>query len=196
MPEIVQFPEPRITRFLFASKPMAIVWGIVRVYVGWVWLAAGWAKVTNPAWVGADAGAAVSGYLRGALARADADPPTVSSWYAWLVDNVFLPNATAMSYMVAFGEVLVGLALILGLLVGLSAFFAGFMNANFLLAGTLSTNPAMFILATWLVLAWRVAGYYGLDYWVLPLVGAPRGATFDGGRPTRPPAPDGAVHQP
>jgi thiosulfate dehydrogenase (quinone) large subunit len=32
----------------------------------------------------------------------------------------------------------------------------------------------MFVLATWLVLAWRVAGYWGLDYWVLPWLGAPR----------------------
>jgi len=49
------------------------------------------------------------------------------------------------------------------------------MNVSFMLAGTLSSNPIMFILATWLVLAWRIAGYYGLDYWVLPLLGAPAG---------------------
>jgi thiosulfate dehydrogenase [quinone] large subunit len=47
------------------------------------------------------------------------------------------------------------------------------MNANYLLAGTVSTNPILFILATWLVLAWRVAGWWGLDRWALPLVGVP-----------------------
>jgi thiosulfate dehydrogenase [quinone] large subunit len=31
----------------------------------------------------------------------------------------------------------------------------------------------LFILATWLVLAWRVAGWWGLDRWALPLVGVP-----------------------
>jgi thiosulfate dehydrogenase (quinone) large subunit len=30
-------------------------------------------------------------------------------------------------------------------------------------ASQLGNNPLMFILATWLVLAWRVAGYWGLD---------------------------------
>jgi thiosulfate dehydrogenase [quinone] large subunit len=45
------------------------------------------------------------------------------------------------------------------------------MNASYLLAGTLSTNPLLFILATWLVLGWRVAGYWGLDRWVLPKLG-------------------------
>jgi thiosulfate dehydrogenase [quinone] large subunit len=84
-----------------------------------------------------------------------------------------------MSYLVAFGEFLVGVALIVGLLTGVSAFFGGLMNANYLLAGTVSTNPVLFILATWLVLAWRVAGYYGLDYYVLPLIGAPRGPDFN-----------------
>lgn len=188
MPQTVYYPEPSITRFLFASKPMAVVWGIARVYLGWSWFAAGWGKVTSPAWVGEGAGTAVSGYLQGALARAAADPPSVPGWYAWLIEHLFLPNAALMSYVVAYGEVLVGLALIAGFLVGFSAFFGGFMNVSFLLAGTLSTNPEMFVLATWLVLAWRVGGYYGLDYWVLPRIGAPRGPDFDRSRASAPPS--------
>jgi thiosulfate dehydrogenase (quinone) large subunit len=54
------------------------------------------------------------------------------------------------------------------------------MNANYLLAGTVSSNPILFTLATWLVLAWRVAGYWGLDRWALPLLGVPgaRGTLF------------------
>ena len=77
------------------------------------------------------------------------------------------------SYFVAFGEALVGLGLIVGLFTGIAAFFGGLMNANYLMAGTVSTNPLLFILATWLVLAWRVAGYWGLDRWALPLLGVP-----------------------
>lgn len=173
--DIVSYPEPRLSKLLFASKQAAIFWAVVRIYLGWLWLSAGWGKVNNPNWVGANAGTAIRGFLRGALERAAGDSPTVPGWYAWMIENIFLPNALIMSYMVAFGQVLVGLALIAGFLTGISAFFGGLMNVNFLLAGTLSTNPVMFILATWLVLAWRVAGYYGLDYWVLPKLGAPRG---------------------
>jgi len=182
MPSTTIYPEPRITQFLFASKSMAVVWTIVRIYLGWLWLSAGWGKVLNPNWVGANAGTAVGGYLRGALGRAQGETPSVTGWYAWLIEYVFLPNAVLMSYLVAFGEVLVGIALIVGFMVGLSAFLGGVMNTSFLLAGTLSTNPIMFILATWLVLAWRIAGYYGLDYWVLPKIGAPRGIDFGLGR--------------
>src|SRR5690554_5046162 len=183
MTKTVYYEEPAISRFLFASPYMAPVWTVLRIWLGWTWLSSGWGKVMNPAWVGENAGVAISGYLQGALARAGGDAPSVAGWYAWLIENVFLPNATVMSYAVAFGEVAVGAALIVGLLTGLSAFFGGFMNASFLLAGTLSTNPVMFIVATWLVLAWRIAGYWGLDYWVLPWLGAPRGRAMEKAEP-------------
>jgi thiosulfate dehydrogenase (quinone) large subunit len=173
------YPEPKISKLLFASKYSIPFWTVVRIYLGYLWLTAGWGKVTNPAWVGSEAGTAISGFFQGTLARATAETPTVTGWFAWLVEHVFLPNAAVMSYFVAFGQVAVGVALILGLLVGFSAFMGGFMNVNFLLAGTLSINPIMFILATWLVLAWRVAGYWGLDYWVLPRLGAPRDKSWD-----------------
>jgi thiosulfate dehydrogenase (quinone) large subunit len=47
------------------------------------------------------------------------------------------------------------------------------MNMNFLLAGAVSINPIIGGLAILLVLAWRVAGYWGVDRWLLPLLGTP-----------------------
>ena len=47
------------------------------------------------------------------------------------------------------------------------------MNFNYLLAGTVSTNPILGILGILLILAWRVAGYYGADRYLLPLLGTP-----------------------
>ncbi len=169
------YPEPQISKFLFASKYMAPFWTVVRVYLGWLWLHAGWDKVNNPVWVGEKAGTAIKGFLTRAVSLSQGESPSVTGWYAWMIENIFLPMGTFLSYVVAFGELFVGIALIAGFLTGAAAFFGGLMNVAFLLAGTLSTNPMMFMLATWLVLAWRVAGYYGLDYWVLPLLGAPHG---------------------
>ncbi len=166
--QFATYPEPIISRILFASKWSIPFWTITRVYLGYIWLLAGWHKITDSAWVGSDAGTAVAGFLQHSLTLTTGEHPSVQLWYAWLIENIFLPNATLMSYLVAFGQVLVGIALILGFFIGFSAFMGGVMNAAFLLAGTVSTNPQMFILATWLVLAWRVAGYWGLDYWVLP----------------------------
>ncbi len=169
------YPEPVLSKALFASRYSVPFWTVVRIYLGYLWLNAGWHKVTSSAWVGPEAGGAVKGFLSNALTLTQGDHPSVQTWYARLIENVFIPNAFIFSHLVAFGEVLVGLALILGFLTGFAAFTGGFLNATFLLAGTVSTNPFMFILATWIVLAWRVAGYWGLDYWVLPHLGAPRG---------------------
>lgn len=77
------------------------------------------------------------------------------------------------SYLVSFGELLVGIALILGMFTGIAAFSGAYMNMNYPLAGTVSTNPILFVLELLLILAWRVAGWWGLDRFLLPLLGTP-----------------------
>ena len=170
--------ESSVSHFLYSSKKSALLWLVVRVYLGYEWFMAGGDKNQNPAWGGDSSGAAVTGFVKGALAKTAefcqpapaACHPDVQGWYAAFLQNVVLPNSTLWSFMIAWGEVIVGAALILGLFVGLAAFFGSFMNLNFLLAGTVSVNPIMITLGVFLVLAWRVAGYWGLDRFVLPLV--------------------------
>ncbi|WP_270167327.1 DoxX family membrane protein [Paenibacillus sp. SYP-B4298] len=172
MSKNVYIPENPVSRFLFSSTQAGWIWLLVRLYLGYSWITAGWKKVNSDAWTGKNAGTAIEGFMKGALAKAE-EGKDVAGWYASFLENVVIPNAKVFSYMVAFGEVLVGLGLILGLLTGIAAFFGGLMNVSFLFAGTVSTNPLLFILATWLVLAWKNAGWYGLDRWALPLLGTP-----------------------
>ena len=185
-----QIPEPPIARFLFADTRMAWFWLVVRLYVGYEWFVAGIEKmfgtnltlgsaqfgVTDPTtrWVfsGHD-GAAILGFAKGALAKAGGAHPAVQDWYAGFLKTFVIPHPAVWAYLVTFGEVAVGVGLILGLLTGIAAFFGVFMNLNYLLAGTVSTNPILGFLGIFLVLAWRVAGYYGLDSYVLPLLGTP-----------------------
>ena len=127
----------------------------------------------SAAWTGDQSGAAVAGFVNGALAKAAGDHPAVQAWYAWFLEYAVLPNAAVFGYLVAYGEVLVGLALIAGFVTGIAAFFGTVMNMSFLLAGTVSVNPVLFAVGTMLVLAWRVAGHWGLDYWLLPKLGTP-----------------------
>lgn len=187
----LQIPEPPIARLLFADTRLAPLWAIIRLYLGYEWLVAGWGKLTNPAgvWVGAKAGTAVAGFIQGALTKTAGDHPDVSGWYAAFLQQVALPNAVVFSYMVTAGEILVGLALILGLLTGFAAFFGAFMNTSYLFAGTVSVNPLLLILAIGIALAWRIAGYWGLDRWALPMLGVPGfpGTLF---RPRAAPAPN------
>lgn len=178
-------PENPVSKFLFSSTYAAWIWLIVRLYVGYAWLTAGWKKVNGSAWTGEDAGAAIQGFINGALAKAEGGSD-VTGWYASFLENTVLPNAKLFGFVVAYGELLVGLGLILGLLTGIAAFFGGLMNVSFLFAGTLSSNPLLFILATWLVLAWKNAGWYGLDRWALPMLGTPwdRGSIKNRSKPT------------
>lgn len=168
----IVIPENPVSKFLFSSTQSAVIWLIVRLYLGYQWLNAGLHKVTSAAWTGDQAGAAIKGFVGGALSKAEAGKD-VTGWYASFLESFVLPNAKLFAYLVAFGEVLVGIGLIVGLLTGIAAFFGALMNVSFLFAGTLSTNPLLFILATWLVLAWKVAGWYGLDRWALSYLGTP-----------------------
>ncbi len=173
VPHCTQIPDAPITEFLFSDIRVAWLWTIVRLYVGYTWLTSGVGKITNPAWVGDNAGAAVKGFATRALEKAAGERPDVQGWYAWFLENVVIDNAPVFSTMVSFGEVLVGVALILGAFVGVAAFFGIFMNANFLLAGTISTNPTLLFWQILLVLAYRTAGWYGLDRFILKYLGMP-----------------------
>ncbi len=142
----------------------------IRIYVGYEWLQAGIEKVGSPAWTGSQAGAAVRGFAQGALAKTAGEHPDVQGWYAWFLREVVIPNSALFGWLVAWGEVLVGIALILGFLTGVAAFFGGVMNANYLLAGTVSTNPILLALELVLIVGWRPAGWWGLDRWIIPLI--------------------------
>lgn len=171
--DVKAIQDPPIAQALFGSVRWAWVWLILRLYVGYEWVMAGWGKLNNPAWTGAKAGTALSGFINGALAKTGGEHPDVQSWYAWFLQHIVLSNAPLWSRLVAWGEFLVGIALILGLFTGIAAFFGSFMNINYLMAGAVSTNPILFVIATWLVLAWKVAGWWGLDRWILPAMGTP-----------------------
>jgi thiosulfate dehydrogenase [quinone] large subunit len=185
---VTQVPEPPIARFLFADTRMAWFWLIVRLYVGYEWLTAGWEKLTGTdititnfgkpvqggAWVFTNHdGAAILGFAQGAVAKATGAHPAVQDWYASFLKTFVIPHPAIWAYLITFGEVAVGIGLIVGCLTGIAAFFGLVMNFNYLLAGTVSTNPILGFLAIFLILAWRIAGYYGVDRYLLPLLGTP-----------------------
>ena len=66
-----------------------------------------------------------------------------------------------------------GVALILGAFTGVAAVSGAFLNLNFLLAGAVNTNPVLLLLGFLLVLAWKTAGFAGLDRFLLPALGTP-----------------------
>lgn len=169
----VEIKEAKPFEFLFSSTQFAWVWLAVRLYVGYEWFSAGWAKLFNPVWIGEQSGTAITGFLNGTLTKMGGAHPDVPGWYGIFVQNFVLQHTHLFSYLVVYGELLVGVALILGLFTGIAAMFGAFMNVNYLLAGTLSINPELLVIEFFLITAWKNAGWYGLDRWLLPKLGAP-----------------------
>ena len=169
--KVIQDP-PFVTKLL--STPLAsLIWLPIRVWLGWQWISSGLPKISNPAWVGG--GEALKGFWTNAIAIPEAGrPPIAFDWYRGFIQSLLDAQAyTWFAKVVAYGELLVGVALILGAFTGIAAFFSGFMNWNFMMAGSASTNPLLFVAAVVLILAWKVAGYVGADYFLLPWIGTP-----------------------
>jgi thiosulfate dehydrogenase (quinone) large subunit len=177
-----QIADPVGWRLLLGNVFFALVWLPVRFFVGRDWLSAGWHKVTDPEWT--QSGAALQSYWERAAAIPEQGRPAITyDWFRqvlqYMIDNGWY---SWFAKLIAWGEVLVGLGLLVGALVGIAAFFGTVMNFSFMLAGSASSNPVLFGLAVFLVLAWKVAGYWGLDRWLLPILGTPwqRGALAGG----------------
>lgn len=168
----VTIPDPPLARALFSTTRFAWLWLILRLYLGWQWLTSGWGKVSGGTWA---SGEGLRGFWTNAVRIPEEGRPAIAfGWYRdfiqFMLDNGWY---TWFADLIMWGEVLIGVALILGAFVGIAAFAGAFLNWNFIMAGTASTNALLFVLAIALMLAWKVAGWYGLDRWLLPLIGTP-----------------------
>lgn len=176
--------EPPLARFLFSDKRAAWLWLVLRVWLGIQWVEASLHKISDPAWV--QTGDALKGYWMNAVKIPDTGRSAIAfDWYRnvlnWLLQN---ETYTWFGKLVAYGEMLIGIALIIGAFVGIAAFFGAFMNWNFVMAGSASSNGLLLVLAVVLILAWKVAGYIGADYYLLRWLGVPW--KNDAERPTQP----------
>lgn len=165
--------QPALARFLFASARSAPLWLGARLYLGYEWFEAGRHKLGNDAWT--NGGMALRGYWERAVVIPEQGSAPITygfyreyiqymldhEWYEWFAK------------IIVYGELLIGIGLIVGGLTGIAAFFGAFLNMSFMLAGTTSTNPVLFALSILIVLAWRVAGLIGVDRWLLPMLGVP-----------------------
>ena len=172
--EDVEIEGPAFTRFLFHNSKAGLFWLPIRLFLGFNWLEAGWHKATSDGWIN-NGGSALAGFWKAAVAVPDQGHAAIT--YDWYRDflNVLLNGGHEawFAWLITFGEMAVGLGLIFGCLTGIAAFFGALMNMSFLLAGSASTNPVLFTMAIGIILAWRVAGYYGIDRYLLPALGAP-----------------------
>jgi thiosulfate dehydrogenase [quinone] large subunit len=179
----VQVEGPAFARYLFSNTQAGLFWLPIRLFLGFSWIEASWHKITGGGWL--DGGSALAGYWKGAVAIPEKGRPPISfEWYRDFINFLLSGHhETWFAWVVTFGEMMVGVGLIVGALTGVAAFFGALMNMSFLLAGSASTNPVLFTMAVGLMLGWKVAGYYGLDRYLLPFLGTPWRSQVRTGRP-------------
>lgn len=170
--------DPPFARFLTSDWRASLIWLPLRIYVGLQWFTAGEHKVGDPAWV--STGAALKGFWASAIAvpAAPAKPLITFDWYRSFLQ--FLLSAQTYVWfgkLVAYGELLVGIALIVGAFTGIAAVLGGLMNWNYIMAGSASTNGLLFACEVGLIIAWKVSGYIGADFFLLRWIGTPWGRT-------------------
>src|SRR5512135_485808 len=165
--ELIQ--DPPLVQKLLGSPRTGWIWLLPRLWLGYQWIEASAHKLTNPAWM--QTGEALKGFWVGALT---AKTPLAFDWYrAFLQGLVDAQAYTWFAKLVAIGELAVGIALIIGAFTGVAAFIGGFMNLTFMMAGSASVNPMFFVVSVGLILAWKVAGYVGADFYLLRWLGTP-----------------------
>jgi thiosulfate dehydrogenase [quinone] large subunit len=176
-----QLEDPKFAKFLFQDTRSAAIWLPIRLFMGLDFLSAGTHKFQDPKWM--DDGSALLGYWKSAVAvNAQTGKGAITyDWWRNFLQGMIDNNAHVwFAKVITFGEILIGLGLIAGALVGIAAFSGAVMNMSFLLSGSVSVNPIFLTMAILLVLAWKVAGWIGLDRVLLPALGTPwkAGALF------------------
>jgi len=174
-----QLHDPGFVRLIFSDTLLAPLWMVARVYLGYQWLLAGWHKLYgDDRWIyvaGPDGLPLKSFWERSVAIPAPPGRPVISyDWYRDFLDFMLRHEWYQwFSWIIAIGEVTIGIALIIGVFTGFAALAGAFMNFNFLLAGSASTNPVLFIIALLVMFGWKVAGWIGVDRWLLPALGTP-----------------------
>lgn len=208
--QTVYIQEPKLARWLFSSSQAAAVWLVARLWLGWEWVQAGWGKVfggditwrfwqwndpgfsltgdANVGWIRSSAdtgvGDSVAGFAQRGITGAEGPHPDVAySWYVSFLEWIRDSAHPWLGPLVAIGELVIGVLLLVGLFTGLAAFLGAVLNFSFVFAGSAGVNPAMILVSGLLILAWRNAGWWGLDRKLLPALGTPwhRGPVFDRG---------------
>jgi thiosulfate dehydrogenase [quinone] large subunit len=146
-----------------------VSWALLRVFLGFMLLRSGIGKLAS------FNEKTLTGIINNWINGGGSVPPNPNLWYVGFLKGTVIPNAGLFAGLVKYGEILVGIALIIGLFTGIVALVGAFMNANYFFAAahtsasTLSVN-ALFIVVQILFALACVGQYYGVDHYLLRLL--------------------------
>ncbi len=107
----------------------------MRMFMGIAWITVGVEKVVSDDWF---SGEAIAQFLTSSVASGAVKVPA----YEYLIENIFLPHAHWLLWVVVIGQFLVGLGILLGTFTNAALLGGLLMNLNFILCGRI--NPSVF----------------------------------------------------
>src|SRR3990172_12364027 len=118
--EILQAPP--LVQKLLTDPRAGWLWLLPRLWLGGKWIKSGQGKITNPKWV--VTGESLQGYWMNAVKIPEQGRPPISfDWYRTFIQFLLdTQSYTWFAKFVAYGEVLIGSALIVGAFTGIAAF--------------------------------------------------------------------------
>jgi thiosulfate dehydrogenase [quinone] large subunit len=167
-----QTTEPS-TEWTLGKREWPACWLAVRLIVGVCWIEVSLPKLTDPGWM--STGLTLKGYLEKFVAVQNPPRPRMTldvvafDWYNAFLRHLLDTEAYVwLAKYIAIGELLIGFALVVGALVGVTAAFSLFTSLNLGLAGSARTNCFLLLLSLSLIYERQAAGAYGVDRWLLP----------------------------
>jgi thiosulfate dehydrogenase [quinone] large subunit len=140
-----------------SSKPLALVWTAMRVWLGAMWIQAGTAKLWGNESAGFmhHNGAAVAGFATHGTAA--------YSWWHSFLTGVVVPNSGTIGVLVAIGEFTIGIALVAGLFTRLAALASLVLLFTYVMSGTASVCAFYALFAVVVIATWRMSSWIGAD---------------------------------
>ena len=148
---------PAVLDWLRQSKIMTVGWLAVRVWVGIMWMQAGWAKLwgaENPFFLHHN-GAGVAGFA--------AHGVPAYSWWGTFLHSFVVPNAGWIGILVAIGEFAIGTALVLGFFTRTAALASLLLLFTYVMSGTASVCGWYALFAIVVLFTWRSSSWIGMD---------------------------------
>ena len=139
------------------SKLMAVGWLAMRVWLGIMWIQAGWAKLfgaENPYFLHHN-GAGVAGFA--------AHGSPAYTWWGHFLTGFVVPNAGWIGVLVAVSELVIGVALVAGLFTRIAALGSLALLFTYVMSGTASVCAWYALFAIVILVMWRTSSWIGID---------------------------------
>ncbi len=134
----------------------------LRIFIGIGWLRAATEKLTESDW---HDGTALIAFFEGKEEEGLLRFP----FYEQLIDDIFIPNASTVAWIVIIAQILIGISILTGTFTNLGLLGGIFLNLNFVLSG--AVNPSAFYIVIQLVLfIGNTGAVLGLDSFLGPKI--------------------------